>query len=327
MMKLPRRDFCIWPRALPRSSRLSRPSRRAQTYPSRPVRLMVGSPPGGQLDIIARLIGQWLSERLGQPIIVDNRPGAGTNLATEAVVRAPADGHMLLLASATAAINATLYDNLSFNFTRDTAPIASINRIPIVLEVHPSFPARTVSELIAYAKSNPGKVNMGTPSKGTVPFMAAELFKMMTGVNVVHVPYRGDAQVLTDLMGGQVQAAFGGVSASIEHIKAGKLRALAVTTAARLEDLPDIPTVGASCLVMKRAAGAASSRPRTPLPKSSTNFTKKSEPALPIPSSGRSFSNLGVTPLAVSPTDFGKFIGDETEKWGKVVKFAGLKPE
>jgi tripartite-type tricarboxylate transporter receptor subunit TctC len=326
-MKLPhRRQFlhlAASAAALPAVSRMAR----AQTYPTRPVRLMVGSPPGGQLDIIARLIGQWLSERLGQPIIVDNRPGAGTNLATEAVVRAPADGHMLLLASATAAINATLYDNLSFNFTRDTAPIASINRIPIVLEVHPSFSARTVSELIAYAKSNPGKVNMGTPSKGTGPFMAAELFKMMTGVNVVHVPYRGDAQVLTDLMGGQVQTAFGGVSASIEHIKAGKLRALAVTTAARLEDLPDIPTVGASVPGYEASGWCGVVAPKNTSTEIVDKLHKQIGAGLTDPKFRAQLSNLGVTPLALSPTDFGKFIGDETEKWGKVVKFAGLKPE
>ena len=268
-----------------------------------------------------------MSERLGQPIIVDNRPGAGTNLATEAVVRAPADGHMLLLASATAAINATLYDNLSFNFTRDTAPIASINRIPIVLEVHPSFPARTVSELIAYAKSNPGKMNMGTPSKGTGPFMAAELFKMVTGVNVVLVPYRGDAQMLTDLLGGRVQAAIGGVSASIEHIKAGKLRALAVTTAARLENLPDIPTVGASVPGYEASGWCGVVAPKNTSTEIVDKLHKEIAAALADLKFGSKLAQLGVTPFALSPIDFGKFIADETEKWGKVVKFAGLKPE
>ena len=229
-------------------------------------------------------------------------------------MRAPADGHMLLLASATAAINATLYDNLSFNFTRDTAPIASINRIPIVLEVHPSFPARTVSELIAYAKSNPGKMNMGTPSKGTGPFMAAELFKMVTGVNVVHVPYRGDAQVLTDLMGGQVQAAFGGVSASIEHIKAGKLRALAVTTAARLEDLPDIPTVGASVPGYEASGWCGVVAPKNTSTEIVDKLHKEIAAALADLKFGSQLAQLGVTPFALPPIDFGKFIADETEK-------------
>jgi tripartite-type tricarboxylate transporter receptor subunit TctC len=228
MMKLPRRRFLQLAASTAFLPAVSR-SASAQNYPARPVRLTVGSPPGGQIDIIARLTGQWLSERLGQPFIVENRPGAGSNIGAEAVVRAPADGHMLFLASATNAINATLYDNLSFNFVRDTTPVASINRIPIVLKVHASFSTRTVAELVDHAKSNPGKFNLGTPSKGTGPYMAAELFKMMTGADMLLVPYRGDAQMLTDLLGGRVQAAIGGVSASIEHIKAGKLRALAVT--------------------------------------------------------------------------------------------------
>jgi tripartite-type tricarboxylate transporter receptor subunit TctC len=223
VMKLPRRTFLHLAAGAAALSAVPRIAS-AQTYPTRPVRLVVGFPPGGQIDIIARLIGQWLSERLGQPFIIDNRPGAGSNIGTEAVVRATADGHVLLLASATNAINATLYDNLNFNFIRDTAPVASINRIPLVLEVHPSFPARTVPELIGYAKANPGKVNLATPPKGTAPYMAAELLKMMAGIDVVLVPYRGGGPMLTDLLGGQVQVAFDGLSSSIEHIKAGKLR-------------------------------------------------------------------------------------------------------
>jgi tripartite-type tricarboxylate transporter receptor subunit TctC len=242
-MKLPRRKFlhlAAGAAALPAVSRVAW----AQVYPSRPVRIVVGFPAGGQIDIIARLMGQWLSDRLGQQFFIDNRPGAASNIAADAVVRAPADGYTLFLASATNAVNATLFDKLNFDFTRDTAAIASINRIPIVLEAHPSFPAKTVPELIAYAKTNPGKIDMASPTTGTAPYMAAELFKMMSGVDLVHVPYRGEGQMLTDLVGGQVQFAFGGISVSIEHIRAGKLRALAVATAGRLEALPDIPAVG-----------------------------------------------------------------------------------
>jgi tripartite-type tricarboxylate transporter receptor subunit TctC len=216
----------------------------AQTYPNRFVRLVVPFPPGGQMDIVGRIISQWLSERLGQQFIVDNRPGAGGNIATEAVVGAPIDGYTLLLASATNAINATLYDNLKFNFIRDTTPIASINRIPLILEVHPSFAARTVPDLIAYATANPGKVSLATPPKGTAPYMAAALLKMMTGIDVVLVPYRGSGPMVTDLLGGQVQAAFDGLSSSLEHIRVGKLRGLGVASAARLAELPDIPTIG-----------------------------------------------------------------------------------
>jgi len=325
-MKLPRRRFlhlAAGAAALPPVTRFAW----GQIYPSRPVRMIVGTPAGGQLDIIARLTGQWLSERLGQPFVVDNRPGAGTNIGTEAVVRASADGYTLLLASATTAINATLYDNLKFNFIRDTAPVASINRIPIVLEVHPSFPAKTVSELIDYAKANPGKVNLATPSKGTGPYMAAELFKMMTGVNIVHVPYRGDAQVLTDLLGGQVQAAFSGVSASVENIRTGKLRALAVTTAARLEALPDVPTVGDFVPGYEASGWCGIVAPKNTPVEIIDRLFKEINAGLVDVKIKAQLADLGVTVLALSPTDFGRFIADETEKWGKVVKFAGLKPD
>ena len=242
-------------------------------------------------------------------------------------MRASADGYTLLLASATTAINATLYDNLKFNFIRDTAPVASINRIPIVLEVHPSFPAKTVSELIDYAKANPGKVNLATPSKGTGPYMAAELFKMMTGVNIVHVPYRGDAQVLTDLLGGQVQAAFSGVSASVENIRTGKLRALAVTTAARLEALPDVPTVGDFVPGYEASGWCGIVAPKNTPVEIIDRLFKEINAGLVDVKIKAQLADLGVTVLALSPTDFGRFIADETEKWGKVVKFAGLKPD
>jgi tripartite-type tricarboxylate transporter receptor subunit TctC len=326
MMKLPRRQFLrltAGVAALPTVSRIAG----AQAYPSRPVRLIVPFPAGGQIDIIARLIGQWLSERLGQPFFIDNRPGAGGNIGTEAAVRAPADGHTLLLASATNAINATLYDNLNFNFISEIAPIASINRIPIVLQAHPSFPVKTVPELIAYAKANPGKANLATPSKGTGPYMAAELFKMMVGVDIVYVPYRGDAPALTDLLGGQVQAAFGGISASIEQIRAGKVRALAVTTSARLEAFPDIATLGETVSGYEATGWCGIVGPRSTPVAIIEELNKATNAALADPVVKGRLADLVAPVLAGSPADFGKLIADETEKWGKVVKFAGLRPD
>src|SRR5215468_5063191 len=242
-MKLPRRTFlhlAAGAAALPAVSRVAR----AQSYPTRPVRLIVTFPAGGSPDIIARLIGQWLAERLGQPIIVDNRPGAGGNIGTEIGVRAPPDGYTLLMALSVNAINAAVYDNLSFNFIRDTAPVASIASTPLIMEVNPSVPAKTVPEFIAYAKANPGKINMASGGNGAPSHVAGELFKMMAGVDMVHVPYRGEAPALTDLLGGQVQVMFAPLLVSIEHIRAAKLHALAVTTATRSEALPDIPTAG-----------------------------------------------------------------------------------
>ena len=242
-MKLPRRQFlhlAASAAALPAVSRIAW----AQAYPARPVRWIVPAPPGGPLDIVARLFGQWLSERLGQPFIVENRPGGGTNIATEMVARAPADGYTLLSVVTAAAINATLYDKLNFNFIRDIAPVASIIRVPLVMVINPSIRASTVPEFIAYAKANPGTISLASPGTGTAPHVAGELFKMMTGVNMLHVPYRGDAPAFTDLLGGQVQVYFPTTISSIEHIKTGKLRALAVTTATRVEALPDIPTMG-----------------------------------------------------------------------------------
>ena len=244
-MRLPRRQFlhlAAGASALPAVSRIAR----AQAYPSRAVRIIVAVPAGGPIDLAARLMGQWLSERLGQPFVVENRPGAGNNIGTEAVARAPADGYTLLVTAAAAAINATLFDKLGYNFLRDFAPIASINHIPLILVVHPSFPAATVSELIAYANANPGKVNMATPGLATAPDLAGELFKMMTGVDIVVVRYRGSPAALTDLIGGQVQTAFDAVPTSIDHLRTGRLRALAVASPTRLEVLPNIPTVAES---------------------------------------------------------------------------------
>ena len=309
--------------ALPAFSGLAAP----QTYPMRPVRVICPFPAGGQIDIIARLLGQWLSERFGQQFIIDNRSGAGGNIGTDAGLHAAADGQTLLLASATNAINATLYDNLNFNFIRDMAPIASINRIPLVLEIHPSFPAKTVSELIAYSKSNPGKFSLATPTKGTGPYMAAELFKMMTGVDMVLIPYRGEAQMVTDLLGGQVQVAFGGISSSLEHIKSGNLRALAVTTGLRLEGLSHIPTDGESVPGYEASGWCGVVAPKSTPVEIISNLNKEINAGLADPKFKTTLGDMGLTVFPGSPAEFGKLIVDETEKWGKVVRFAGLKPD
>ena len=309
--------------ALPAVSRIAR----AQTYPTRPVRIIVGFPPGGAADIAARLMGQWLSERLGQPFVIENRPGAGSNIATEAVVRAPADGYTLLLVSTSNAINATLYDKLNFNFIRDIAPVAGIIRVPHVMEVNPSVPAKTVPEFIAYAKANPGKINMASAGIGAAPHVSGELFKMMTGVDMVHVPYRGAAPALTDLLGGQVQVMFDTMPSSIEYIRAGKLRALAVTTATRSEALPDIPTVGDFVPGYEASAWYGVGAPKNTPAEIVDKLNKEINAGLADPKMKARLADLGGTVLAGSPADFGKLIADETEKWAKVVKFAGIKPE
>jgi tripartite-type tricarboxylate transporter receptor subunit TctC len=281
--KLPRRQFlhlAAGAVALPAVSRVAR----AQAYPTRPVRIIVGYPPGGANSTVARLVAQWLQERLGQPFTVENRPGSANNLATEAVVRAPGDGYTLLLADSANVINATLYDKLNFNFIRDIAPVASIMAVPLVFEVNPSVPARTVPEFIADAKAHPGKINMASGGSGHTTHLSGELFKSMTGVDMVHVPYRGGAPALTDLIGGQVQAYFGLLPASIEYIRADKLRALAVTTATRAEILPDLPT-GRSCRDTRQARGSASALLRIRPPRSSPSSTKRSTRRSPIRSS------------------------------------------
>jgi tripartite-type tricarboxylate transporter receptor subunit TctC len=300
---------------------------RAQDYPARPVRLIVGFAPGGTTDITARLIGQWLSERLGQQFVIENRTGAATNIATEAVVRAPADGYTLLLVTASNAINATLYDKLTFNFIRDISPVAGVIRYPLVMQVNPSFPAKTVPEFISHAKSNPGKISYGSGGIGTSIHVASELFKMMAGVDMIHVPYRGGAPAMTDLMAGQVQVVFNPVPESMEFIRAGKLRPLAVTTATRSEVLPDVPTVGdfvpgyeASAL---QGIGAPKDTPQQIVEK----LNKEINAGLADSKLKARFADLGATVFVVSPADFGKFIADETEKWAKVIKFAGAKAE
>jgi tripartite-type tricarboxylate transporter receptor subunit TctC len=299
----------------------------AEPYPTRPVRLVVPFPAGGATDLLARLIGQWLTERTGQPFIIDNRPGAGGNIGTEAVVRAPPDGYTLLAFDTTSAVNATLYDRLNFNFIRDVAPVASIVRLPFVVLLHPSVPAKTISELIAYAKANPGKINMASAGNGTLPHVAGELFKMMTGTEMVMVTYRGAAPALGDLLGGQVQVYFGTTPASIEHIRTGRLRAIAVTTAARLDLLPDLPTV--SDIVPGYEAtgwwgiGAPKGTPADIIERLNGDINA----ALADPALKARIADLGGTALIGSPADFGRLIAEETEKWGKVVKFSGAKPE
>jgi tripartite-type tricarboxylate transporter receptor subunit TctC len=326
MMKLPRRRFL---RLAPCAAALAVLPRAAsaQAYPTRPVRIIIGVPPGGPLDISARLIGQRLSERLGQQFIADNRPGAGGNLGTEAVVRAPADGHTLLLAFAANAINASLFSTLNYDFIRDIAPVASINRIPIVLAVHPSFPAETVPELIAYAKANPGRVDMATPGKGTAPHLAGELFKMMSGVDMVHVPYRGSGPMMPDLLSGQVPVAFDAASSFIEHIRAGKLRALAVATATRLEALPDVPTVGETVPGFEASGWCGIAAPRNTSLEIIDKLNREINAALTDPNIKARLADVGAIVLAGSPADFGQFIAEETQKWAKVIRFAGIRPE
>jgi tripartite-type tricarboxylate transporter receptor subunit TctC len=299
----------------------------AQAYPSRPVRLIVGFPPGGGTDVAARLIGEWLSERLGQPVVIENRPGAGSNIATEAVVRAPADGYTLLLVSTAHAINATLYERLNYNFLRDIAPVAGFMRVPNVMEVNPSLSAKSVPEFIAYARTNPGNINMASGGNGTSQHLSGELFKMMTGLNFVHVPYRGAAPALTDLIGGQVQVMFGEMPPSIEFIKAGKLRALAVTTVTRSEALPDLPSVSDFVPGYESSAWYGVGAPKNTPVEIVQKLSKEINAALADPKMKARLTSLGGTVLDGSPSEFGTLIADETRKWAKVVKFSGAKVE
>jgi tripartite-type tricarboxylate transporter receptor subunit TctC len=324
-MKLLRRQFlhlAASAAALPAVSRFAW----AQTYPSRPVHIIVGFAPGGGNDIVARLMGQWLSERLGQQFVIENRPGAGTNIATEAVVRAPPDGYTLLLVNASAAINATLYANLNFNFIRDIAPVASITREPNVMVVNPSFPAKTVPEFIAYAKANPGKITMASSGNGSSTHVAGELFKMMTGIDMVHVPYRGTGPAITDLLGGQVQVMFPPAASPIAFIRSGKLRALGVTTSTRSEALPDIPTIGDFVPGYEASAWYGVGAPKNTPAEIVEKLNKEINAGLADPKMKARLADLGGTVLLGSPADFGKLIADETEKWAKVIKFAAIKP-
>ncbi len=323
-MKNPRRSFLYLTAgavALPAISRFAR----AQTYPTRPVHIILGFPAGGSSDVIGRVVAQWLSERLGQPFVFDNRPGAGSNIGTEMVVRAAPDGYTLLWTTSANAINATLYDNLSFDFVRDVAPIAGVFRVPNIMEVHPSVPAKTVPEFIAYAKANPGKINMASGGIGTTAHVAGELFKMMTGVDLRHVPYRGSAPALIDLLGGQVQVMFDLMSTSIEYIRAGKLRALAVTTAMRSEALPDIPTISEFVQGYEASTWNGVAAPKNTSLEIIDRLNTEINAALSDPAIKARLVDLGATVFSASPQEFGKFLGDETEKWAKVIKFAGIK--
>jgi tripartite-type tricarboxylate transporter receptor subunit TctC len=299
----------------------------AQSYPARPVHLIVGFPPGGAADTFARLLGQWLSERLGQAFIIENRPGAAGNIATEATVKAPADGYSLLLVVANNAVNATLYEKLNFNFIRDIAPVASVARVPGSLDVHPSVPVQTVAEFIAYAKANPGKLNMGSSGIGSPQHVSGELFKMMTGVDLVHVPYRGGALAVADLLAGQVQVVFDVLPESIGHIKSGKLRSLAVTTATRFEALPDVPTIAEFVPGFETSAwfgvGAPRNTPTTIIER--LNFEINA--ALADPKLEARFADLGATTLPGSTSDFAKLVLNETAKWAAVIKFSGARAD
>ena len=325
-MKLPRRHFlqlAAGAAALPAISRVAR----AETYPARPVRLIVGFAPGGATDTTARLMGQWLSERLGQQFVVENRVGAGTNIATEAVVRAPADGYTLLTVTASNAINATLYEKLSYNFMRDMVPVAGIISYPNVVEINNDLPVRTIPEFIAYLKANPGKLSMASGGIGSSQHLAGELFKMMTGVDMAHVPYRGGAPALIDLLSGRVQVRFGVLPESIALIKEGKLRALAVTTATRNEYLPDVPAVNDYVKGYEASSVQGIAAPKGTPPEIIERLNKEVNAGLADPKIKARFADLGASVFPVSAAEFGKFLAEETEKWGKVVKFSGAKAE
>jgi tripartite-type tricarboxylate transporter receptor subunit TctC len=325
-MKLPRRSFlhlAARAAALPAVSRIAW----AQTYPTRPIRIIVGFAAGGTTDIAARLIGQSLSERLGQPVVIENRPGASTNIATEAVVRAPADGYTLLAVTATNTVNVTLFEKLTFNFVRDIAMVAGVISSPLALEVNPAVPVRTVPELIAYAKANPGKINMASFGTGTSSHVTGELFKQRAGINMPHVPYRGSAPMLVDLLGGQVQAAFDNLPASIEYIRAGKLRPLAVTTAARSEALPDTSTMGDFFPGFEASAWVGVGAPKNTPPEIIDKLNREINAALPEPKMKARLAELGGTGLIGLPADLSKLVATETEKWAKVIRAANIRPE
>ena len=325
--RLPRRRFlqlvagaAAAPLAMPRIAS-------ALAYPARPVRVIVPFAPAGDSDLIARVIGQWLSERLGQPFVIENRPGASTNIGTEAATRAPADGYTLLVSSPAAAINASLYDKLNFNFIRDIAPVAAVMRAPFVMEINPSIAARTVAEFIAYARSNPGQISMASTGAGSGPHAAGELFKMMAGVDMIHVPYRGQGPALTGLLGGQVQAYFAALPSSIQYVRSGQLRALAVTTAARSEALPDVPVMSDFLPGYEASFWGGFCAPIGTPDEIVERLNGEINAALVDPKIKARFDELGATVLPGTPADFGKLIARETEKWGKVIKFAGIKPE
>jgi tripartite-type tricarboxylate transporter receptor subunit TctC len=324
-MKLPRRKFfslAVGAAALSTISHVAW----AQSYPTRPVRFIVPLPAGGAADIVARLMGHWL-ERLGQPVIVENKPGAGTNVGVQAVLNAPPDGYTLLLFGTASAINATLYEQLPFNFLRDIAPVSGLVGFPLVMEINQSVPAVTVAEFIAYAKANLGKINFASAGIGTAPHLAGELFEVMTGVKMVHVPYRGEPPAISDLLAGRVQVMFGNVTASIEHIRSGALRALAVTTAAQSGALPHVPTVGETVPGYEASGWFAVGVPKGTPTEIIEKLNKEINAGLSDPTIKSRLADLGSTVLPLSPADLGKLVTEETEKWGKVIRAANIKPE
>jgi tripartite-type tricarboxylate transporter receptor subunit TctC len=325
-MRLPRRKFLHLAggaAALPTFSRITL----AQSYPTRPLRFVIGYPPGGAIDFVARLIGRWLSERLGQPVVVENKPGAGTNLAVQAVVAAPPDGYTLLLAVATNAINASLYESLPFNFLRDIAPVAGLVELPLVMEVNPALPAKTIAELIAYAKANPGRINMASFGGGTIAHLAIELFKTMTGTEMVHVPYRGGALMVADLIAGQVQGAVDALPNSLPHIRSGAVRALALLTNRHTHVLPDLPTVAETVSGYEVRTWSGVGVPRGTPPEIIATLNREINAALADASVLARLVEVGGTPIVMTAAQFGKLIADDTEKWAEVVKRSGAKPE
>ena len=325
-MTLPRRKFLHLATGAVALSAISSRAR-AQAYPTRPVRIIVGFPAGGPTDIVARVIAQRLSERLGQEFLVENRPGAASNIGTEAALRAPPDGYTLLQVTSSNAVNATFYEKLNFDLMSDIAPVAGIVRVPFVMEINPSVPAKSVPEFIAYAKANPGKINMASGGIGTSTHIAGELFKMMAGVNLVHVPYRGSAPALTDMIGGQVQVMFDILTSSIQHIRSGALRALAVTSATRSEVLPDLPTLGEFLPGYEATAWYGIAAPKDTSSEIVDKLNKEINAALADPKIKARLADLAGAVIPGSPADFGKLVAEEIEKWGKVVKFSGAKPE
>ena len=325
-MNLLRRTFLHLLAGVAALPAISRPAC-AQAYPSRPVRWIVGFTPAGGNDITARLIGQWLTDRLGQPFVIENRPGAGTNIAAEIVINSPPDGYTLFLTNFSNAVNAALYEKLSFDFMRDMAPVVGISRAPVILAVNPSVPAKTVPEFIAYAKANPGKLNMGSAGIGSAGHLAGELLQMMTGIKLVHVPYRGNAPALTDLIAGQVQLVFPSSASSIEHVRTGQVRGLAVTGSNRLDALPNLPTVADSVPGYEASSLYGIGAPRNTPAEVIDRLNKEVNAALADPKLKARLADLGGTPFGGSSAEFGKLMAEETEKWGKVVKFAGIKPQ
>jgi tripartite-type tricarboxylate transporter receptor subunit TctC len=327
MLKIPRRFF-LHLAAGAAAAAVAPMAAFAQVYPSRPVRLVLGFPPGGAADVAARLVGEWLSVRLGHPVVVENRPGASGNVGTEDVVRAAPDGYTLLFATSTNSINAALYQNLSFDFGSDIAPVAGISRNPFVMEINPAVPATTVAEFIAYAKANPGKLAMASAGNGTPHHLFGELFKMMTGIAMLHVPYRGEAPALTDLMAGQVQVLFSTAAGpSLEYIKAGKLRALAVTTAVRLDTLPGVPTVAEFVPGYEASGWFGLGAPKGTPAAIIARLNADIRAGLADPTLSARLAGVGLLPMPTGPADFGKFIADDTTKWTKVVRVAAIKPQ